>query len=81
VAEFEVLVFQHARATWRTASPRFHVANRSGFQEFSVTMDAQRIRIVCLRNQISVFYHGDGTTAARGDFTNACVGFYAVRVD
>ena len=64
---------------WTAVSPTFRVQNQSGMQRFFLEppgIDADRIRIVCLSNQLSDFYNGRVF-----GFTYQRVGYFTVRFD
>lgn len=64
---------------WEIVSPVFRVQNQSGMQQFFLEppgLDVDRVRVVCLSNQLSDFYNGQVF-----GFTYQRVGYFAIRFE
>jgi hypothetical protein len=69
----------HKGEQWGRITPVFRVQNHSGMQQFTLDppgLDVDRLRIVCLSNQLSDFYNGRVF-----GFTYQRVGYFSARFD
>lgn len=74
---------------WKTVSPIWTIENKTGWQTFDLPrpIDAEYVRVVCLSNQMSIFYNRDDDNieddALRQQLfrTYECVGYYHVKLE